>query len=225
MQMQGKSTSTRLSAARITASTFGVLAGVGGITHGIGEVLQGNVAPGGITIDSWTEGPIATHMGGDPAMTIVPNLLLTGALTILVSLALMIWAARLVQKKNGGRILVLLSIIILLVGGGFGSPIVGVLAGVAGTGIGVPLTGWRARLPANVRRSLARLWPWVFGVALVNGLFLFIGALILVHLFGLGDADLYLNNFYITILSLLLTILTGAAYDTQNGECAVAAPA
>jgi len=121
--------------------------------------------------------------------------------------------------------MILLSILMLLVGGGFGSPIVGVLAGVAGTGIDAPLTGWRTRLPANLRRFLARLWPWVFGVALVSGLFLFIGAIILVHLFGVGDADLYLNNFYITVLSLLLTILTGAAYDTQHGERAVAAPA
>jgi hypothetical protein len=34
------------------ASTFGVLAGLAGIEHGIGETLQGNVAPDGMMIFS-----------------------------------------------------------------------------------------------------------------------------------------------------------------------------
>jgi hypothetical protein len=61
MHMEGKNAFTNISAARIVASVFGVLAGVGGITHGIGETRQGNVAPSGIVIYSWTEGPIATN--------------------------------------------------------------------------------------------------------------------------------------------------------------------
>lgn len=60
-------------AANIIASIFGVLGGLGGITHGIGETLQGNVVPEGIIINSWTQGPIAANMGGEPGMTIVPN--------------------------------------------------------------------------------------------------------------------------------------------------------
>ena len=52
-----------VSAARCTALSFGVLAGLGGLTHGIGEVLQGSVRPDGLIINSWTKGPIATNMG------------------------------------------------------------------------------------------------------------------------------------------------------------------
>jgi len=37
-------------ARRVMASTFGVLAGLAGIEHGIGETLQGNVAPDGMMI-------------------------------------------------------------------------------------------------------------------------------------------------------------------------------
>jgi len=62
--MRDKNGLTQRNAARIVASIFGVLAGLGGLTHGIGEVLQGNVAPSGIVINSWTQGPIATNMGG-----------------------------------------------------------------------------------------------------------------------------------------------------------------
>jgi hypothetical protein len=37
----------------ITVSTFGALAGLAGIEHGIGEVLQGNIAPEGPVVLSW----------------------------------------------------------------------------------------------------------------------------------------------------------------------------
>jgi hypothetical protein len=216
--MEGKNAFTKVSAARLVASVFGVLAGVGGVTHGIGETRQGNVAPSGIVINSWTEGPIATNMGGEPGMTIIPNLLVTGVLTILVSLAVLVWAAAFVQRKNGGRVLILLSVGMLLVGGGFGPPITGILAGVAGTGIKAPFTWWRTHLPVNVRRFLAKLWPWIFGVSLVNGVFLFLGSVILVYFFGVNNPDLFVNSFFFVVVSLLLTIFTGIAYDLQASK-------
>ena len=211
---------TAFSAAKSTALIFGILAGLGGLTHGIGEVLQGNVKPSGVIINSWTQGPIATNMGGEPGMTIVPNLLVTGILTIFVSLAVVVWAA-FGRNKNSGRILLLLSVTMLLVGGGFGPPIIGILAGVAGTGIDRPLTWWRKRLSVNVRHFLATLWPWIFSIAVINGVFLVIGSLILVYFFDLNNPDLFVNSFFFSILSLLLTIFTGRAYDIQMSEQSV----
>ena len=216
--MRDKSALTKLGAARVVASVFGILAGLGGLTHGIGEVLQGNVAPSGIAINSWTQGPIATNMGGEPGMTIVPNLLVTGIFCIIVSLAVIVWSAAFVQGKNGGRVLIVLSIAMLLVGGGFGPPIIGILAGVAGTGIRSPLTGWRKRLTVNVRHFLAKSWPWVFGACVISGVFLVVGSVILVYFFGLNNPDLFSNSFYFVVLSLPLTTLTGIAYDIQNGD-------
>jgi hypothetical protein len=202
----------------IIAASFGAMAGLGGLTHGIGEMLQGNITPSGMWIDSWTQGPIATHMGGDPGMTIVPNLLITGLLASLVSLATIAWSAAFVHRKHGGVVLILLSIAMLLVGGGVGPPITGILAGLAGTAINAPLTWWRTRLSGNAGRLLAQLWPWVFGVAFINGLFLFVGANILVYAFGWGNSDLYLNSFFFVVVSLPPTIITGIAYDLQLGE-------
>lgn len=216
--MEDKNTLTAFSAARFVASIFGVLAGLGGLTHGIGEVLQGNIAPDGIWIYSWTQGPIATNMGGEPGITIVPNLLVTGILTIIVSLIVIIWAAAFVQRKNGGRILLLLSVIMLLVGGGVGPPIIGILAGVAGTGVKAPLTWWRKRLSVNLRRFLATLWPWIFGITVINGVFLVIGSVILVCFFDLNNPDLFTNSFFFAVVSLLLTIFTGIAYDIQRDQ-------
>lgn len=52
--------------------------------------------------------------GCEPAMTIIPNFFVTGVLAIIVSLVVIVWAAVFVQRKHGGRVLILLSIIQLL---------------------------------------------------------------------------------------------------------------
>lgn len=204
------------SAAGIVASTFGVLAGLGGLTHGVGELLQGNVAPAGIFIDSWTRGPIATNMGGEPGITVVPNLLFTGVLTISVSLAAIVWSVVFVRRRYGGLVLILLSIAMLLVGGGIGPPVIGALAGVAGLGIRAPHVWSREHLPPGVRSFLAGLWPWLFGVCAVNGVFLVVGSVILVYLFGLNRPDLFVGSFFFAVLSLLLTVFAGISYDVQR---------
>jgi hypothetical protein len=118
---------------RVAASILGMFAGLGGgVYHGMGEVLQGSVAPNGIMIEAW---PAMQLVAGEPAMTIVPNFLLTGILAIIIGIIVTIWAAAFIGRKNGGLVLILLSIIMLLVGGGIIPPILGVLAGIIGTRI------------------------------------------------------------------------------------------
>jgi len=134
------------SATRVTVSTFGTLAGLAGIEHGIGEVLQGNVAPEGVMISSWPESELFGILAGEPAMTIVPNLLATGILAIFVSLVFLVWATIFVQRKHGGLVLIALSVVMLLVGGGFGPPILGIIVGVAATRINAPPAWWRTHL-------------------------------------------------------------------------------
>ena len=65
-------------------------------------------------------------------MTLIQNFLITGIFAILVSLVVVAWAAMFVRRKNGGLTLILLSILMLLVGGGFIPPLFGVIAGVIG---------------------------------------------------------------------------------------------
>ena len=55
-------------------------------------MLQGNVAPEGIMILSWPDSEVFAILAGEPAMTIVPNLLITGILAILFSL--LFWCGR-----------------------------------------------------------------------------------------------------------------------------------
>jgi hypothetical protein len=42
-------------ATQVTVSTLGFLMGVAGVEHGIGEILQGNIAPSGIVFPSWPD--------------------------------------------------------------------------------------------------------------------------------------------------------------------------
>jgi hypothetical protein len=71
-------------------------------------------------------------MTGLPAMTLIPNFLITGIFAILVSLVVIAWATIFVRRKNGSVTLILLSILMLLVGGGFIPPLFGIIAGVIG---------------------------------------------------------------------------------------------
>jgi hypothetical protein len=66
-------------------------------------------------------------------MTFIQNFRITGIFAMLVSLVVLAWAALFVQRKNGGRTLILLSILMLLVGGGFIPPLFGIIAGVIST--------------------------------------------------------------------------------------------
>ncbi|MEN4018757.1 MAG: hypothetical protein PQ975_05765 [Methanobacterium sp.] len=118
---------------RVAASLLGIIAGLGGgVFHGIGAVLQGNVATNEIVIEAW---PAMQATLGEPAMTLVPNFLLTGILAIIMGIIVTIWAAAFIGRKNGGLILIVLSVIMLYVGGGIIPPLFGVLAGVIGSRI------------------------------------------------------------------------------------------
>ena len=118
---------------RVAASLLGIFAGIGGgVFHGIGEILQGSVAPTEIMIQAY---PAMQATAGEPAMTIVPNFLLTGILAIIMGFIVTIWAVAFIKRKNGGLVLIMLSIIMLLLGGGIIPPIFGILAGIIGTRI------------------------------------------------------------------------------------------
>ena len=51
------------SAIRVTVSTFGAFAGIAGIEHGIGEVLQGNHAPSRRQIAAWPDAALFRILG------------------------------------------------------------------------------------------------------------------------------------------------------------------
>ena len=121
---------------RMAALIIGISAGILGAEHGYYEILQRDRALNGILFDAVSgtsfSFPPTTEMTGLPAMTLIPNFLITGILAVLVSLVVIGWAAIFLQRKNGGLTLILLSILMLLVGGGFVPPLFGIIAAVIG---------------------------------------------------------------------------------------------
>lgn len=203
-------------ATRVTVSTFGGLVALAGLEHGIGEALQGNVAPARIFISSWAGPGPFDALGGEPALTIVPNLLITGILTALVSLAFLSWATVLVQRKEAGRVLMLLCGILLLVGGGFGPPLFGLIVAAGATRIGAPFARPCAQMPVRIRRFLARLWPRSLTGGLMVWLAMFPGLVILRFFGGPSDPKLILMLVCGMFGFLILTVIAGRARDSLS---------
>jgi hypothetical protein len=203
-------------ATRVLISTFGALVGLIGIEHGSGEVLQGNLVPSGIMILSWPGSAFFHILGGEPAMTVLPNLLITGILAILFSLAYLVWAILFIQRKHGGLILMLLSIAMLLFGGGVFPPVFGIILGAAAMRINAPMNWWRLHLSPGLRHFLEWMWPWSFAACVASWLGMFPGLAMLSYFFGVNDTNLIFILLICMFGFLLLASMAALARDLQD---------
>jgi len=197
-------------ATRIVAASFGILAGFGGLEHGYFEMLQGNVRPESIMVASMGAPCVPEEIWNacEPAMTIIPNFLITGILAMVLGLVTMVWAGVFVQRQQGGTILALLSSGLLLFGGGIFPPVIGIIGGMVGTRINTPVK----KQPGPVWKMLAKAWPWTIVVFFV-------------WLFGQFVIGYFFNEFLmenaviipVMILGLLVfSILAGYGHDLQK---------
>ncbi|MFO7632194.1 MAG: hypothetical protein R6W76_06635, partial [Caldilinea sp.] len=90
-----------------------------------------------------------------PATTLIPNLFVTGIGAVLVGSGMIVWAAAFAGRRRGGLVLGMLSVLALLVGGGFVPAFIGIVAAVTASRLRSPInldgTGWRI---------VSVLWPW-----------------------------------------------------------------
>lgn len=158
-----ESTAMRPGAAtRRTVQVLGALAAFTGIEHGIGELSQGWAAPPAVVFESWPHVDVFDPLNGEPAMSLVPNLLVSGVLSIVVALLLGLTAVR-PDRPHLGLTAIGLSTLLLLVGGGFGPPLLGVLVG----GLALRIDAPTSRPPGPVARVAARTYPWPLAVATI----------------------------------------------------------
>jgi hypothetical protein len=196
-------------ATKTVAMCLGIAAGLAGLEHGYFEILQGNARPEGLMIVSM--GPpcdpeVAWNIC-EPAMTIIPNFLLTGILAVILGLAILIWSAAFIQRKHGGLVLMLLSVALLLFGGGLFPPMIGLVGGAAGTRIKAPLRSGAplTRKAGRVTRLAARLWPWPLVV-------------LMAWLLGQFPVGHFFNDFLKNFMGLgLLLILTTLPLSVYTG--------
>jgi hypothetical protein len=197
-------------ATRIVAAALGVFAGIAGPEHGIFEIMRGNTRPETLIFPSMGPpcDPEAVWHACEPAMSIIPNYLITGILASLVGLVTILWSVLCLHRKRGGWGLIGLSILLLLVGGGLVPPIIGIIGGILATRVHAPIKG-RA---TGASRFLSQLWPW----ALVA---------FFVMLWGQFAIGFFFNDWFmrsgflipVAILGLLvLSILSALAHDTER---------
>lgn len=199
-------------ATRIVAASLGVAAGIAGLEHGYFEILQGNTRPESLLIVSMGSPCVPEEIWNacEPAMTIIPNFLVTGILSVILGLLILVWSAAFIQRKHGGLVLILLSVALLLCGGGLFPPLIGLIGGAAGTRINKPLSG----KPGGVTRFAARLWPWPL-------------VILMVWLLGQFPVGHFFNDFLESIMGLVLVLIltmlplsvyTGYARDAAEAD-------
>jgi hypothetical protein len=197
------------SATRTVVSTFGLLAGLAGIEHGIGEILQGPVRPEGPAIESWPDSKAFEILGGEPALTVIPSLLVTGMVAVIVAVAVAIWSVRFIDRQHAGLVLILLCVLLFLVGGGFGPPLIGVIVGFGATRIGAA----PGRRPGRAAQAVGRVWPWVLGAAVLGYLCLLPGTVVLAQFVGADDPGLVYALSAFSFAGLILALAAGRVED------------
>ena len=140
---------------RVTTTFLGFYAGLLAIQHGIFAMLQGNTALDGLMFNAIGPPcqPEAVWHACFPAMTLIPNLLVTGIAAVFAGLVIVVWGVAFAGRRRGGRVLGGLSILLLLVGGGFVPVFISLVAAAASSRLVRPAS--RPRLTA-----LAKVWPW-----------------------------------------------------------------
>jgi hypothetical protein len=200
---------TAMNATRTVVSTFGLLAGLAGIEHGVGEILQGSIRPAGPIIASWPDSKAFEILGGEPALTVIPNLLVTGMVAVIVAGTVAIWSVGFVDRRHSGLVLILLCVLMLLVGGGFGPPLIGVIVGFGATRIGAAPD----RRPGRVSQIVGRVWLWILAAAVLGYLSLLPGTILLGQLLGVNGPGLVYALSAFSFAGLILALAAARAAD------------
>jgi hypothetical protein len=146
---------------------LGLLAALNALDHGIGAITQGSGAPPDVVFESWGHVDAFEPLNGEPALTVIPDLLVSGLITVLAAVVLGALVVLRPAGRRTGPIVLGLALLLLLIGGGFGPPLLAIVVGLMAMRIGTQST----RPVGSVARGVARLWPW----PLAGAAFCFLG--------------------------------------------------
>jgi hypothetical protein len=203
-------------ATRTNVAILGTIFGISGFFHGFFEVLQGNVPTDGFFISAIGESHRMWPHGNEPAFTLLPTFFLSGMVTMLVALMIIVWSLFFVQTKAGPTVLLFLFVLLLLFGGGIAQIIFFPFIWLVSTRINKPLTWWRKVLPLKIRQLLGKLWLWCLGIGSALLLFALVIA-ITGFVPGVNDPEIVLSIMIFCLVAFLLvlplTFITGFAHD------------
>jgi hypothetical protein len=195
----------------VVVAVLGTVVGLAGIEHGVGEILQGPVHPDALLIASWPDAAALEILSGEPALTLVPNLLVTGVLAVLVGTAVVAWSIWFAGRRGGGTGLIGLSVLLLLVGGGLVPPVMGIVLGMVATG----MRATRSRVTTSLVRTIAPAWPWFLALAVVGYLGLMPG-MVLASAWGVASENLVIGLAVVAFVGFGLALAAARAHDRMR---------
>jgi hypothetical protein len=156
-----------LNATRVIATTIGVLCGLSGVNHGLFEFLQGNTPTPGLIIQAIGPAQRFWPLGTEEALTIVPNFLISGLLSMALGVAIVIWSLRFLHSRRGPAVFLGLFVALFLVGGGIGQVALFVPAWAFAQHMERPPAWAERALRPRVRPFLSRLWAGTLALSMI----------------------------------------------------------
>lgn len=157
-RMRLRSRLNNLNATRVIVTTIGVIFGFAGFNHGFFEFLQGNTPTDGLVIQAIGEAQRFWPLGTEEAFTIIPTFLISGILSMILGLTIVVWSLGFIHTKHGRTVFLGLFILLFLFGGGIGQVAFFLPAWAFATRMDKPLTWWRRVLPERTWPLLSTLW-------------------------------------------------------------------
>lgn len=208
-------------ATKLNVGILGTIFGISGMNHGFFEILQGNTPTPNLFIFAIGEAQKMWVHGNEPALTLIPNFLISGIVAMVIGLAIVVWSFGFVHRKHGSFILFTLFILLLLLGGGVAQILFFPWICLVASRINKPLTWWKKVLPTKPLPLLAKLWQ----VNLIISASLLVIALILATT---GFVPMVTNPEVVLSIMLVclgleviafpLTFVSGFAYDLKAKE-------
>lgn len=181
----------------------------------MGELLQDASTADGLVIESWPDVAAFEPLDGEPAMTLIPDLRIAGVVSVVTALALGWWAVRARPHRRDGWVLLGLSALLLVVGGGFGPPLVGLVLAI-GLLRADPRT--RPRKPGRVRHALASAWRSLLLLTVSSFLALLLGVVLLQWLAGVDSTLLPVLLPPVAFGGLVLTLAGALTVDRERAR-------
>ncbi len=204
-----------MSSTRVIIQTFGGFTGLMGIEHGVGEILQGNQHPSGYIFESWPNSAFFRILSGEPAFTLLPNLLAAGILTCLFSGLFLVTALFFPNHRRSVLALVCFAILMFLTGGGIFPPFLGLLIAAIASRLNLrEKAGWKNS--ALINRFLGALWPWVYFACLMAWLAMVPGVPVMNTFFGVENEAVIFTILGCMFVLLALSSISAIARDTRQ---------